>query len=541
MTDHLAPLPARGRGGLTVEIMRLRRGLLAASTGLLLAVTGCASFSESAGGASSSSATPSVPAEPEAAPITWNDCDAEITQLLAGAPGSERDLLFECGRTEVPIDHDEPDGDTLPLFLVRAQLAGQTDRIGSLLVNPGGPGGSGADAALSLALSMPEDVLRRFDLVGFDPRGVGLSTPVECIPAELKDRLTAAEPRPTTQEQVDGALALADEVAEGCVAEYGDALGAFTTVDTARDMDLLRESLGDEQLSYLGYSYGTTLGSTYAELFPENVRALVLDAAVDPDADAQTEVESQAAGLEASFDAFAANCTGLVSGCPLGGEPRRFLDDLLAQAAGTPIPNAAPGETRTATPGVIMTAVLAAMYDPGSWPQLSQSLAAARTNGDAAGVFSLADRYSGRLADGSYTNQTDANIAINCADTPEDETYSAEQVQALAQDWGTRYPLFGAGAATSLYTCSVWDAPRTPLPERDADGSAPIVVVGNTGDPVTPLPGAEDMAADLTADVLVVWQGQGHTAHPKTPCVTDAVNAYLIDLTAPQDGLTCPA
>jgi pimeloyl-ACP methyl ester carboxylesterase len=524
----------------TVEIMRLRRGLLAASTGLLLAVTGCASFTESADPASSSSAASSAPAEPEAAPITWTDCDAEITELLAGAPGSERDLLFECGRTEVPIDHDEPDGATLPLFLVRAQLAGQTDRIGSLLVNPGGPGGSGADAALGLALSMPEDVLRRFDLVGFDPRGVGLSTPVECIPAELKDRSIAAEPRPTTQEQLDEVLALTDEAAEACAEEYGDALGTFNTVDTARDMDLLRESLGDDQLTYLGYSYGTTLGSTYAELFPENVRALVLDAAVDPDADPRADAEAQAAGLEASFDAFAANCTGLVSGCPLGGDPRLFLDDVLTQAAGTPIPSSRQGETRTATPGVVMTAVLAAMYDPGSWPQLSQSLAAAR-NGDAAGLFSLADSYAGRLEDGTYTNLFDANIAINCADTPEDQTLSADEVLPLAQDWSTRYPLFGASSAVGLYTCTPWEAERTPLPERDAEGSAPIVVVGNTGDPVTPLPGAEDMAADLTAGVLVVWQGQGHTAYPKTDCVTAAVNAYLIDLTAPQDGLQCPA
>ncbi len=534
----------RSAGRPTVGPVRLRRGLLAASTGLVLAVTGCTSFSESAGQASAGTAAPSTPAateaEPQAAPITWSDCDEDITRLIAGTPGSERDLLFECGRTQVPIDHDEADGATLPLFLVRATLAGQTDRIGSLLVNPGGPGGSGADAALGLALSLPEDVLRRFDLVGFDPRGVGLSTPVECIPADLKDRSTAAEPRPTTAQQMDEVLALTDEVAEACREEYGDALGTFNTVDTARDMDLLRESLGDEQLTYLGYSYGTTLGSTYAELFPDDVRAMVLDAAVDPDADDRTRVESQAAGLEASFDAFAANCTSLVSGCPLGGDPRRFVEDLLAQAAGTPIPSSAPGETRTATRGVIATAVVAAMYDPGTWPQLSQSLAAAR-GGDAAGLFSLADRYTGRLPDGSYTNQSDANVAINCADTPEGETYSAEQTLALAQEWATRYPLFGAGAAASLYTCSVWDAPRTPLPERDAEGSAPIVVVGNTGDPVTPLPGAEDMAADLTAGVLVVWQGQGHTAYPKTPCVTAAVNAYLIDLTAPQDGLTCPA
>ncbi|SDC70866.1 alpha/beta hydrolase fold [Geodermatophilus telluris] len=523
--------------------MRLRRGLFAASTGLLLAVTGCTSFSSSFSGSTSSSGSSSAesaPAEAEAAPITWTDCDAQITELIAGTPGSERDLAFECGRTEVPIDHDEPEGDALPLFLVRAKLAGQTDRIGSLLVNPGGPGSSGADAALSLALSLPEDVLRRFDLVGFDPRGVGLSTPVECIPDELKDRSLATEPRPTTQEQMDEVLALTDEVAAGCEDEYGEALGTFNTVDTARDMDLLRESLGDEQLTYLGYSYGTTLGSTYAELFPDRVRALVLDAAVDPDSDEQADAEASAAGLEAGFDAFAANCTGLVSGCPLGGDPRRFVEDLLAATAANPIASSVPGETRTATPGVVLTAVLSAMYDPGSWPQLSQGLAAAST-GDAAGLFSLADAYNGRLDDGTYTNLQDANLAINCADLPEDEAFSEEQVLQLAQDWGQRYPLFGAGAAAGLYTCGAWDAPRTPLPERDADGSAPVLVVGNQGDPVTPLPGAVDLAEDLDAGVLLTWQGQGHTAYPKTPCVTDAVNAYLIDLVVPQDGLTCPA
>jgi pimeloyl-ACP methyl ester carboxylesterase len=518
--------------------MRSRRGLVAASIGLLLAVTGCTS-SESTD-APESSAAATTAAEPEAAPVNWTDCDAQITDLIAGTPGSERDIAFECGRTEVPIDHDEPGGETLPLFLVRAKLAGQTDRIGSLLVNPGGPGASGADAALSLALSLPEDVLRRFDLVGFDPRGVGLSTPVECIPADLKDRSVAAEPRPTTPEQMDAVLALSDEAADACAEEYGDALGSFTTVDTARDMDLLRESLGDEQLTYLGYSYGTTLGSTYAELHPDRVRALVLDAAVDPDANQQETAEATSAGLEAGFDAFAANCTGLVSGCPLGDDPRRFLEDLLAAAATTPIASSAPGETRTATPGAVMTAVVAGMYDPATWPQLSQALAAAR-GGDAAGVFSLADRYSGRLQDGTYTNQLDANVAITCADTPEDETYGEEQVLQLAQEWSQRYPLFGAGGASRLHSCSPWEAPRTPLPERDAAGSAPVVVVGNAGDPVTPLPGAVDMAEDLQSGVLVTWQGQGHTSYPKTPCVTDAVNAYLIDLVVPQDGLTCPA
>jgi pimeloyl-ACP methyl ester carboxylesterase len=417
-------------------------------------------------------------------------------------------------------------------------MAGQTDRIGSLVVNPGGPGASGADAAIGLALTLPTEVLSRFDIVGFDPRGVGLSTPVECISDDMKERIVASEPRPTTDQQLDDAFALTKEIADGCAKEYGDALGTFNTVDTARDMEQLRQSLGDEKLTYLGYSYGTTLGSTYAELFPDKTRALVLDGVVDPTIDKKTAAEARATAFEAGFDAFAANCVGLIAGCPVGASPRQWVTDLLAQAAQTPIPSSVQGETRAATPGVIMTAVQAALYDTASWPQLAQGLAAAAT-GDSKGLFDLADSYSGRLEDGTYSNLYDANRAVNCADT--DETYKESEIRTLAADWGQKYPLFGAGSAAALYTCSVWKADRTPLPERDAEGSAPILVVGNSGDPVTPLPGAEDMAKDLDNGVLLIWQGQGHTAYPKTDCIAAAVNAYLINLTPPADGLTCPA
>jgi pimeloyl-ACP methyl ester carboxylesterase len=522
--------------------MRSHRGGRAVVPSLLAALTllvaGCTSGDGS--DEDSSPSTSSAPAEPTAAPIEWNDCNELLQPLLAGRPGSERGLTFECGQVTVPISYDEPGGERLPLRLVRAVHPGQTDRIGSLLVNPGGPGASGLDAALGLALTLPEDVLRRFDLVGFDPRGVASSSPVECIPDETKDRIVAAEPQPTTAEQLDGVFGLADEVAQDCAERYESpaALGAFNTVDTARDMDLLRQALGEEQLTYLGYSYGTTLGSTYAELFPDRVRAFVLDAAVDPDADRRAAAEASAAGLEAGFDAFAQNCTSLIAGCPLGADPRAFLDQLMLAASQNPIPSAEEGETRQATTGVIQTAVQAGLYDTRTWPQLSQALAAA-SFGNAAGVFALADSYSGRLEDGTYSNLLDANLAINCADT--DEEIDSDEVRALAADWDARYPIFGAGAAASLYSCTPWEADRTPLPERDAEGSAPILVVGNSGDPVTPLPGAVNLAEDLSSGVLLTWQGQGHTAYPKNQCVNDAVNNYLINLAVPLDGLTCPA
>jgi pimeloyl-ACP methyl ester carboxylesterase len=520
--------------------MRLRRGLLAACSVVVVTTTGCASFAETAaeeGVASPAAAATEAPVDE----IEWTDCTSQIDGLVEDdAPGADRDLAFECGRTRVPIDYDDPTGDTLPLFLVRATLGDQPDRIGSLVVNPGGPGGSGADAAIGLALTMPEEVLERFQLVGFDPRGVGLSTPVECIPAEVKEELFSAEPRPTSAEDVDAAFALADRVATGCEEEYGEALGIFNTVDTARDMDRLREALGDEKLTYLGYSYGTTLGSTYAELFPDNVRAMVLDGAVDPDADPVSDAEAQAAGFEKAFDAFAKGCVAFRAGCPVGKEPREFVWNLLGQAREKPIPTKDASDDREATAGDVLTAVGAALYDQDSWPQLSQALAAAG-KGDASGVFTLADSYTGRMGDGTYSNLFDANYAINCADTAEEEQVPEEEIRTLVAEWSQEYPLFGAGSATALYNCNVWDAQRTPLPERDAEGSAPILVIGTEGDPATPVAGAVEMSEDLANGVLLTWEGEGHTAYPKTKCVTEAVDAYLLEEEAPVDDLTCPA
>jgi pimeloyl-ACP methyl ester carboxylesterase len=523
----------------TLVIMRPHLGRLAVPSALLalsLVLAGCTSFSDTVG--EETPATTSAAPEPAAAPIEWTDCNDQIQQLVAGQPGSERNLSFECGRTEVPISYDEPEGATLPLFMVRVISGTQTDRIGSLVVNPGGPGSSGADAAIGLALTLPEEIVGRFDIVGFDPRGVGLSTPVECVSDEQKEEMVAAEPRPVSDEQLDEEFALTQEIADACTEEYGDALGTFNTVDTARDMDRLREALGDEQLTYLGYSYGTTLGSTYAELFPDKVRAMVLDGAVDPDADATGDAEQSAAAMESGFDAFAANCVGLLAGCPLGAEPRQFVEQVLGQAAQTPIPSTEPGETRQATPGVVITAIKAALSDYESWPQLAQALAAAR-NGDSKGLFSLADSYSGRLEDGTYSNRFDANAAVNCADS--EARFDEDEIRDLAVEWNQKYPLFGAGAAVDLYTCSVWEAERTPLPERNAPGSKAILIIGTSGDPVTPLAGAEDLAEQIDNGHLLVWQGQGHTAYPKSECVNAAVNTYLIDLSPPMDGLTCPA
>lgn len=481
-----------------------------------------------------------IPAEAEGLPpvedISWEDCTAEITEAL----GEElpRPLSFECATTEVPADYTDPDTDMLELAILRAvSTAPDRDRIGSLLVNPGGPGASGLDAAVTQALMLPDEMLASFDIVGFDPRGVGASSPVVCVDDAFKDELYGADPTPASDEELQDALDRSAALVDGCEAASGEALGSINTSNTAQDMDRLREALGDEQLTYLGYSYGTTLGSTYAELFPDRVRALVLDGAVDPSTDPVEKAEAQAAGFEQAFDAFAQACVEQGAACPLGADPRQFVTDLVAAAEQTPIPQAS-GDPRMGTAGFVLNGVLAALYDQEAWPLLAEALALAAA-GDATGIIALADAINGRT-DMGYTNQLDANAVINCNDYP--TPISEEDIAGYVEDWAEQYPLFGAfSATTGLSTCVTWDTEGNPVPDRDAAGADPILVIGTEGDPATPYEGAEVMADQLESGVLLTWEGEGHTAFPKTECITAAVVSYFIDLTVPEEGTTCPA
>lgn len=467
--------------------------------------------------------------------IAWEDCTAQITEALGEA--LPRPLTFECASTEVPADYSDPDTEMLELLVLRAvSTAPDRDRIGSLLVNPGGPGAPGVDAAVSQALQLPDEMLASFDIVGFDPRGVGESTPVECVDDAFKDEYYGADPTPSSDEELQEALDLSAEFVDGCQAAYGEALPYLNTIDTARDMDRLREALGDEQLTYLGLSYGTTLGSTYAELFPDRVRALVLDGAVNPSNDSIENAEAQAAGFEQAFDAFAEACASSGAACPLGADPRQFVTDLLATAEQTPIPQAS-GDPRMGTAGFVLNGVLGALYDQEFWEPLAEALTLAAA-GDATSIVALSDAINGRT-DMGYTNQLDANVVINCNDYP--TPISEADVSGYVQEWGEQYPLFGAFTATTLSSCVGWDTERHPLPERDAAGADPILVIGTEGDPATPYEGSEAMAEQLESGVLLTWEGEGHLAFPKTECITAAVVSYFIDLTVPEEGTTCPA
>jgi len=514
---------------------------------VVLTASGCSTLitgtptaaGRTASSAPSPSPSPSPPVEPdpgelpEAAALDLTDCTADVIDLVG--EDVERQLTWECGTLAVPLDYLDPGGDRLELAVVRGRLTGQQERLGSLLVNPGGPGGSGADLVLNLAYTLPLDVVRSFDMVGFDPRGVNLSSPIDCVPADYKDEVFSAEPYARNDAEFAVLVEIAETMAGMCHDRYGDELGLFNTLNTARDMDQLRESLGDEQLTYLGYSYGTTLGSTYAELFPDNVRALVLDAATDPTLGERGSAEAQARGFESAFDAFAAGCLANAP-CAAGDDPKETVLDVLDDARNAPLPTT--GEDgRTVPVGLVLTGVISSLYSQESWPALAEAIGSAAA-GNGNGLLQLGDRYTGRREDGSYSNLLEANLSVNCADTA--ETFTDTEIRAFIEELRGRYPLFGAPIAANVLSCDRWLAPRYPLPERDAEDADPIMVIGTTNDPATPYTGAEAMAEELDSGFLLTWEGEGHTAYPKTPCVTAAVDAYLIDLVVPADD-SCPA
>ncbi|HST65617.1 MAG TPA: alpha/beta hydrolase [Mycobacteriales bacterium] len=477
-----------------------------------------------------------APASPTISPVTFDDCTSVIKPQVKDSPGGDRPLSFGCGKLRVPLDYRDPSRKAIDLFLLRVRIAGQQKKIGSLVVNPGGPGGSGVDAAVGLGLSLPTDVLKRFDLVGFDPRGVGLSAPVECISGTLKDQAAALDPDARTETAYRAQVALAKEISTSCLSKYGDDLQHYNTEETARDLDLVRQGVGDARLTYLGYSYGTRLGSVYAQLFPKRVRALVLDGAVDPKQGEVASAQTQAAGFERAFDQFAADCKARNAACLIGPDPRAAVNRLLATARKAPIPGGSGG--RKATAGHVLLAVVSALYDRGDWAELESALADA-TNGNASGLFTLADRYNQRDPKGDYTNLTDANIAINCADSA--EKVPDATVRRTLASWRSKYPLFGTSLALGLLTCQQWTAPRQPLPPVKAAGAPPLLVVGTVHDPATPYASAQVLARTLATGHLLTWQGEGHTAYPKTPCVTAAVNAYLVSLKVPGRNASCAA
>jgi pimeloyl-ACP methyl ester carboxylesterase len=449
------------------------------------------------------------------------------------APALRGKLTAGCAQIQVPLDYARPNGTQISLTIIKIHDSDNPSQANSLLVNPGGPGGSGLDLALSLTTEMSASVFKHFDLVGFDPRGVGASTPIKCITDAERDTVNAASPDMSTASGFATAKSLAKNFEAKCNQAEGAELPFFNTVNTARDMDLIRQAVGDKQMNYLGFSYGTELGSVYAHLFPSNVRVAVLDGAVDPLTSGITQFADQIQGFEDAFKQFASSCP-TITGCTLN-DPGATAEQVEKAAAAHPLPT---GSSRPLTASLASTGILEALYSRSLWPALAAALVAAN-NGSGKQLLALADEYYQRSSTGSYTNLIDANAVISCNDSAPGPTDA--QIRSTAAQWTAKFPIFGKWNAPSLFSCQQWQPSRSVPPKPSAATRTKVLVIGNLHDPATPYQGAKDLTATMGNAELLSWNGEGHTSYLQgSSCVDNYVNAYLISQTLPPLNTTCP-
>ncbi|MDB4973918.1 MAG: Alpha/beta hydrolase family protein [Myxococcaceae bacterium] len=435
---------------------------------------------------------------------------------------------LQCGTLHVPIDYEHPESGTLKLAVMRRLATGV--RTGALLLNPGGPGSSAVDYLGYFVQGSTSPLLERFDLVAFDPRGVSYSTPLECH-SKLQ-QLVAADPTPDSEAEGQALDDLSAAFAAECAqAENAYLLPFLGTANVARDMERVRAALGEDKLHYLGFSYGTSIGAWYAELFPSRVGRFVLDSAVDLGLDAFELALGQARGFELALSHYFQWCKDVPSRCSWTGgvEPLQAFTALQAAVETQPIP--APMSDRALGIGELMQAVAATMYGgTEGWRALSPALSAALA-GDASTLMSFVDGYLGRNMDGSYPNLQEINSAVSCTDT---YAPTVAEVRAAAARFASEAPLFGVRALTSLLVCSHWPVPGHTVAAPRGQGAPPLLVLGNTNDPATPFAWTQAFALDLVSSVLLTTSIEGHTAYSRgDPCIDNAVNAFLFDALLP--------
>ncbi|CAB4882116.1 unannotated protein [freshwater metagenome] len=495
---------------------------LAAAAALLLAACGNASSADV-----TPIPTPSTSAKPTA------DLDGFYGQKVQWRNCGDAD----CTSVKVPLDYADPQGSTMDLAVSRVAATGT--RIGSLFVNPGGPGGSAFDYAKAASAIVSGPVHEAYDIVGVDPRGVAKSDPVECLSDAQRDSLVSADSTPDTPAEEALIAAVSALPATECLAKADPEARFMGTVNAARDLDIVRAVVGDPAFNYLGKSYGTYLGEVYAELFPGTVGRMVLDGVLPADLDLAELSRGQADAFEVAFADFARDCSEHDS-CPFDGtgpEVARQLREYLVSLDSKPV---AVGK-RVINEGVATYAVLSFLYFPSSdYGRLRGALDRLVTQGDGADLLGLLDERTSRGPDGRYLdNSTDAFYAVTCADRPYQAT--VDEVRALAQEWSVDAPTFGASIAWGLLACNDWPSiPDAPITKVTATGSAPILVVSTTHDPATPYAWGQQLAASLDNAVLLTWDGYNHTAYNEgSDCIGDAVDGYLLRGTMPAAGTVC--
>ena len=497
---------------------RIIHPTLRIAVAVVLVATGCSKTVTSKSGASRSTSTTNAKAAIPSS-LDWHGCTDEPPP-------------FQCASLTVPVDYSHEGGATLALALVRKQATDSAARVGSLLVNPGGPGGSGIDFVTGNVWS--PQISKHFDIVGFDPRGVGQSTPLNCH-ATL-EKMYSVDPDPRTPTAVAKLLTVSKTFVAGCATKYKSLLPFLGTRNVARDMDRIRIALDEKKLTYLGYSYGTSIGQVYADLFPTHVRAMVLDGVVKLGQPGLEAAEDQGKAFETALDNFFANCK-TQPGCPLGADPEAVFDRVQSAAKSAPIPTTGNGG-RVLSPGEFQLGVGQALYSQQLWPQLASALHAADL-GDGEGLLALADQYLSRQPNGTYANGFEIYFAVSCLDWswPRDPTAyldAGKSVAAIA-------PRMGEGIVTDYVRCAYWPTPPQPLTPVQAKGSPAIVVVSTTDDPATPYVNGVELAKELPKGALITKVGTTHTAYGQgDSCVDGPVESYLVTLKAPAPGIRCP-
>jgi pimeloyl-ACP methyl ester carboxylesterase len=442
----------------------------------------------------------------------------------------------QCGTLSVPLDRRHPQGKTIQLALARLPASGS--RVGVLFTNPGGPGASGIAFLRAAAVAFPSSIRKSFDLVSWDPRGVGASAPVQC--ERDLDAFYAVDHTPDNAGEVAKNVAAAKKFDASCEQRSGASLPFVSTEDSARDMDAIRAAMGTPQLNYIGYSYGTLLGALYAHMFPQHLRAMVLDGAVDPSLTYEQSTVQQAVGFERELDAFFKYCKGNKKcGFATGSDPAAAYDSLVSDVDAEPQFATVQGERRTLGPGEFDLGVADALYSGRPGFSTLASALAQTARGLGSKLLALSDDYTGREPGAKYDNETAALYAIGCLDAPSPRTLSG--MRSVAAVAAKAAPRFGASDTWLGLPCAYWPIAATgKIGPIHAPNAPPIVVIGNVGDPATPYQWAQSLARQLDTGHLLTFDGDGHTAFGRgDPCIDGTVTSYLVQLKVPAAGKHC--
>jgi pimeloyl-ACP methyl ester carboxylesterase len=461
--------------------------------------------------------------------------DAEPAATLTGSVAWEPCAGgVQCATLAVPLDRAKPDGETIELALARRPAGGNSK--GVLLTNPGGPGGSGVEFLRNADAFFSDELLDTFDIVAWDPRGVGDSAPVRCL--ENLDDYYAADRSPDSAQEEKQTTAATQAFVDACEKNSGNLLPHVSTEDTVADMDAIRAAYGAEQVNYIGFSYGTYLGALYAEKYPERVRAMVLDGALDPTLSFTDLTIQQAEGFDNALDEFFEFCRTEGCGFSPSADPAQTFDKLATSVDAEPVFANLNGENRTLGPGEFDIGVASGLYSGrAGWKELGAALAQTAT-GLGNDLLALSDAYTQRLPGGKYSNSTAAFNAVGCLDAI--DLPKPGELDGLATEAAKVAPRFGAATAWLSQACTLWPVKPKGVPAIDAKGAPPIVVVGTTNDPATPYVWAESLAEQLDSGHLLTIEGAAHTGYGRgNDCVDNAIDDYLVNLTVPAAGTRC--